>query len=154
MPPLRIATRDDAPAIAGLAASFREHLQRAAPTDAQFLESVQLLLASEDAEFYLIDAEGQPAGYVLQRFRHSMWAAGTEATLEDLFVDPGCRRSGFGRELVAFAVARARARGCRTVCLDTNEHNAASRRIYEQLGFSAHSARWNGNQIFLRLNLA
>jgi hypothetical protein len=31
---------------------------------------------------------------------------------------------------------------------------AASRRIYEQLGFSAHAARWNGNQVFLRLNLA
>lgn len=150
---IRLASPADAPAIAALAAAFRDHLQRTAPTDAQFLSSIEGLLAGGDAEFLLLEEGGRPAGYVLLRFRHSMWASGAEATLEDLFVHPGLRGRGFGRDLATFAVRRAEDRGCATICLDTNEHNAASQAIYRTLGFEAFSRRWNGNQVFYRLAL-
>jgi len=39
------------------------------------------------------------------------------------------------------------------VGLDTNENNAASNRIYTGLGFNAFSSRWQGRQLFLRVNL-
>jgi len=146
---IRPATPADAPALAALASAFRDHLQRPVPTDAQFLASIEGLLAGGDAEFLLLE-EGAPAGYVLLRFRHSMWASGMEATLEDLFVHPERRGRGFGRDLVAAALQRARERGCATICLDTNEHNAPSQAIYRSFGFSAFSRRWNGNQVFHR----
>jgi ribosomal protein S18 acetylase RimI-like enzyme len=150
---IRIATGGDAAGITELAIAFRNHLQRESPSDADFIDSVGRLLGSPDAEFFLVGADGRPVGYVLQRYRHSMWASGTEATIEDLFVDPGSRKGGLGKELIQFAVDRARARGCRTICLDTNENNAASQRIYQGLGFSAFSKRWQGNQVFYRLGL-
>jgi len=150
---IRIATRQDADQIADLAIAFRNHLERATPSDSQFKTSVSRLLASEDAEFYLATADGHPMGYVLQRFRFSMWASGIEATLEDLFVDPTHRRKGAGKQLIQFALKRAQNRGCASVCLDTNENNEASTRIYTQLGFNAISKRWNGRQIFFRLHL-
>jgi len=46
----------------------------------------------------------------------------------------------------------ARERSCTSVCLDTNENDAASTAIYPTLGFSAFSKRWNGRQVFYRLN--
>lgn len=150
---LRIATIQDAESLSALAIEFRNHLERTTPTDAQFRESVDRLLSAGDAEFYLATETGRPLGYVLQRFRFSMWAAGTEATLEDLFVSPQLRGGGIGKRLVAFALDRARTKGCASVCLDTNEHNEASTRIYAQLGFNAVSKRWQGRQIFYRLNL-
>ncbi|GLH74576.1 N-acetyltransferase [Geothrix limicola] len=150
---LRIATVEDSDHLAGLAVSFRNHLERTAPSDAQFQASIEYLLSAEDAAFYLAFEEGAAIGYVLQRYRFSMWAAGLEATIEDLFVSPDHRQGGVGRRLIAFALEQARAKGCATVCLDTNEHNAASTRIYTQLGFNAVSKRWNGRQIFFRLNL-
>jgi len=91
--------------------------------------------------------------YVLQRFRYSMWVAGLDATIEDLFVTPEHRRKGIGKALIQFALDRARGRECLSVGLDTNENNAASNRIYTGLGFNAFSRRWQGRQLFLRVNL-
>ena len=150
--PIRLATPEDAQVLTTLAIQFRNHLAREAPTDTQFLDSIALLLALPDTEFLLATLDAAPVGYVLLRYRHSMWAAGQEATLEDLFVDPGARRHGLGKELVRFALGRAEARGCATVCLDTNENNTGSLRIYTQLGFETLSRRWQGRQLFLRRN--
>jgi len=150
---IRTAVPGDAMAIAAMAIAFRDHLERTVPTDAQFRENVALLLGQDDAEFFIATRDGIPAGYVLQRYRHSMWASGTEAAIEDLFVDPAVRRSGIGRQLIGHALDRAATRDCVTVCLDTNENNVASTRIYTGFGFNAVSKRWNGRQIFFRLNL-
>jgi GNAT superfamily N-acetyltransferase len=151
---IRPATPEDAPSLVEMAVSFRNHLERDLPTDSQFAASIERLLVSEDAQFFLAIQEETPVGYVLQRYRFSMWACGLEATLEDLFVDPSARGGGVGRALVAFALQAARDRGCTTACLDTNEFNAASTAIYTQLGFSAISQRWKGRQVFFRKSLA
>jgi ribosomal protein S18 acetylase RimI-like enzyme len=148
-----VATPDDAACIAALALAFRDHLQRTEPDEAALSASVQRLLASPDAEFCLCLLDGVAVGYVLLRFRHSMWASGTDATLEDLFVHPSARQGGLGRALVGMALQRAQARGCVSIALDTNEHNEASQRIYRSLGFQSHSPRWGGNQLFYRLKL-
>jgi GNAT superfamily N-acetyltransferase len=79
-----------------------------------------------------------------------MWANGNEATVEDLFVDPAVRKQGIGSSLMEFALARAQSTGCTTACLDTNEFNVASTKIYSALGFSSTSKRWNGRQLFFR----
>lgn len=150
---VRIATPQDTQSLVAMAASFRNHLERQIPTDAQFEASIRRLLTSEDAEFSIAMDEGGSAGYVLLRFRYSMWTSGLEATLEDLFVEPRARRGGVGEQLVRFALRRARERGCVSICLDTNEKNAASTRIYERLGFQSLSRRWNGRQVFYRLSL-
>lgn len=148
----RRAAKADLPSITALAAGFRNHLGRSVPSDAQFAGSIALLLDSEDAEFCLGLEGAVPVGYVLLRYRHSMWAGGTEGTLEDLYVDPAARGAGAGRALVEAALAMARERSCTSVCLDTNENNAASTAIYTTLGFSAFSKRWDGRQVFYRLN--
>jgi GNAT superfamily N-acetyltransferase len=151
---IRLATLEDRRAIAGLASAFRNHLQRTEPSDDRLLQGITHLLEADDAEFCVALEGSVPLGYGLLRFRFSMWADGLEATLEDLFVEPAFRGQSTGRRLVEFALTRARARGCVTVCLDTNEHNAASTRIYTQLGFNAVSPRWGGRQIFFRRSLS
>ena len=85
---VRTATSDDVTAIAAMASDFRKHLQRLLPTDAQVLASVGVLIGAPDAEFFLAIEDDAPVGYVLQRYRYSMWGSGIEATIEDLFVDP------------------------------------------------------------------
>ena len=133
----QIASSHDLDHLVGMAIAFRNHLERGAPTDEQFRDSISRLLASDDAEFCLALADQQPIGYVLQRFRFSMWAGGLEATLEDLFIAPAQRQKGIGKQLIEFAVARAQTKGCLSVCLDTNENNVASTKIYTDLGFNA-----------------
>lgn len=150
---IRKATPEDAVSIVEMAITFRNHLERHAPTAPQFLSSITRLLSSDEAQFFLAIQNEAPVGYVLQRYRFSMWACGLEATIEDLFVEPALRKGGIGRALIEFALQTARECGCTTVCLDTNEFNAASTAIYTQLGFSAISKRWNGRQVFFRKTL-
>jgi GNAT superfamily N-acetyltransferase len=149
----RTAGPADSSTLVALALAFRDQLERPRPTRAEFEAGVAGLLAAPDAEFCLAFQDGQAMGYALLRFRPSMWAAGLEATLEDLFVRPELRGHGAGRGLVGFALERARSRGCVTVCLDTNEHNEASTHIYRSFGFDAHSRRWGGRQVFYRRSL-
>lgn len=145
-----IATTKDAAALVTMAVTFRNHLERGTPTQAQFEQSIAVLLNSPDARFLIAANDEGPMGYVLLRFRYSMWVGGAEATIEDLFVDPTHRKSGVGRALIEAALQAATAHGCLSVCLDTNEFNVASTTIYTQLGFNAVSKRWNGRQVFYR----
>jgi ribosomal protein S18 acetylase RimI-like enzyme len=152
---IRTANPLDEPAIVAMAVAFRNHLQRDTPTDEQFQASIRTLLASPDAEFFVThEVQEQALGYVLQRYRHSMWTNGLEATIEDLFVDPAFRKQGAGKALIEFALAGAASAGCTSVCLGTNEFNLASIRIYTSLGFNAISKRWNGRQIFFRKSIS
>lgn len=136
-----------------MAVAFRNHLERDTPTQLDFEHSVTRLLHSPDALFLVATGEEGPVGYVLLRFRYSMWVCGLEATIEDLFVDPSARKQGVGKALIEGALDAAIAQGCLSVCLDTNEFNIASTAIYTQLGFNAISKRWNGRQVFFRKSL-
>jgi GNAT superfamily N-acetyltransferase len=149
-----IATMKDAAALVTMAVTFRNHLERDTPTQAQFEQSITVLLNSPDARFLIAANDEGPMGYVLLRFRYSMWVGGDEATIEDLFVDPTRRKNGVGRALIEAALQAATAHGCLSVCLDTNEFNVASTTIYTQLGFNAVSKRWNGRQVFFRKPLS
>jgi len=150
---IHTALPEDASAIVQMAVAFRNHLERVTPTHEQFTESIVKLLESPDAQFFMATQGGQAVGYVLLRYRYSMWACGTEATVEDLFVDPEARRSGTGKALMEYALGVATERGCSSVCLDTNEFNVASTTIYTQLGFNSFSKRWNGRQVFFRKSI-
>ncbi|QND51014.1 GNAT family N-acetyltransferase [Phyllobacterium sp. 628] len=130
-----VASPQDEQTIVAMAILFRNHLERDAPSDVQFGNSIRKLLTSQDAEFCIATYDEKPVGYVLQRFRYSMWASGLEATIEDLFVDPKSRKLGIGKSLIGFALSRAQKAGCVGVCLDTNEFNIASTKIYTGFGF-------------------
>jgi len=150
---IRLATPADAAAILALTILFRNHLERRQPTEHAFAAFIPRLLASEDASFFLSYVDNEAVGYTLLRYRDSMWVNGKEATVEDLFVDPAKRKHGIGRALIAYALEHAQASGCVSACLDTNEFNLASTKIYRDLGFNEHSHRWNGRQVFFRKSL-
>jgi len=62
---------------------------------------------------------------------------GWRATIEGVRVDRRVRSSGLGRELFAWAIARAQERGCHLLQLTTDKQRPEARRFYESLGFSA-----------------
>jgi ribosomal protein S18 acetylase RimI-like enzyme len=56
--------------------------------------------------------------------------------LEDVRVASHCRSRGIGEQLVQWAVAEARARGCKLVELLTHHTRVDAQRFYERLGFA------------------
>lgn len=55
--------------------------------------------------------------------------------LHTLVVDPLCSGRGYGTAFVAFYEGYARQSGCPVLRMDTNEKNAAARRLYARLGY-------------------
>jgi ribosomal protein S18 acetylase RimI-like enzyme len=55
--------------------------------------------------------------------------------IEDVRVAAHCRSRGIGEKLVSWAVAEARARGCRLVELLTHHTRVDAQRFYRRLGF-------------------
>jgi GNAT superfamily N-acetyltransferase len=58
-------------------------------------------------------------------------------TIEAVRVRADRRGGGFGRRMMAYAVQRARERGCRIAQLTTDKRRTEARRFYESLGFTA-----------------
>jgi putative acetyltransferase len=122
------------------------HIRRMRPEDSAPLHSLwersvratHHFLGEADIEFYrplvadirakgaldlwvLTDHENAPIGFL-----------GLAANrIEALFLEPACRRQGYGRLLVAHAQDRLRG----ALAVDVNEENAAAREFYEALGF-------------------
>jgi len=77
------------------------------------------------------------------------WRTARIDALIDLEPPPGCfyvdslavahplRHRGLARALLEHAEARARRAGCRTLALDTEQHNRAARALYESAGMTA-----------------
>ena len=56
--------------------------------------------------------------------------------IEDVRVASHCRSRGIGEQLVQWAVAEARGRGCKVVELLTHHTRVDAQRFYERLGFA------------------
>ena len=149
---VRLATEDDAPAVARLLAGLPGSWGAEAPPTEVVERGVRRLLPGEDAEFLLasVDEDAEPAGVAQLRFRYLVWLDGEECELEDLFVREDARRAGLGRALVEASIERARARGCGRMHLVANEANERALPLYESLGFSAWFDPPGGHNLDLR----
>jgi GNAT superfamily N-acetyltransferase len=135
---IRVASATDLEALVRLAAAFRDYLGHSTPSDADLRESIAMLLKAPATEFFLAcDARQTALAYVQCRYRREE------------------RRRGVGRRLMEFAMARALARGCRSIGLNTNERNEGALALYQQLGLVCERALWKGGrQLWLQKLLA
>ncbi|QOC24206.1 GNAT family N-acetyltransferase [Wenzhouxiangella sp. AB-CW3] len=95
----------------------------------------------QDENNELVVAEGEEAAIlaVLQiTFTpYITHQGGWRATIEGVRVIRDFRGSGVGRDLLSWAINRARERGCQLVQLTTDKQRPEALRFYESLGFVA-----------------
>ena len=95
---------------------------------------------TEDPRTRLVVAEvgGEVVGTLQLSFLpHLVRRGGERAQVEAVRVASSQRGSGLGRELLTWAVDRARERGCVLVQLTTDAARPDAHRFYESLGFTA-----------------
>jgi ribosomal protein S18 acetylase RimI-like enzyme len=139
MPPhVWLARAADLEEVTALIAGFRDWWGKDLPREDSIRATVRTLLDDAQTEFLLAASEpGREASGVCQlRYRLSVWTGMDDCWLEDLYVRDDARRGGVGRTLVAAAIERARARGCRRMELDVNEQNTDALAFYSSLGFT------------------
>jgi ribosomal protein S18 acetylase RimI-like enzyme len=137
---IRRARRDDVAAIVTMLAD--DHLGRARerledPLPAPYYEAFASL--ERDANIALVVAEeaGAVVGCLQLCILPGLSSQGaSRGLIEDVRVASDRRGRGIGEQLVTWAVAEARARGCKLVELLTHQTRADAQRFYERLGFS------------------
>jgi ribosomal protein S18 acetylase RimI-like enzyme len=124
----------DAPALVALGRGLNLH--QGDPTEHLTEQAIRRLGFGADPAFHGIVAEldGRVVGYALfQATFESGWAQ-RGLYLSDLWVEPGVRRHGIGRGLVAAVVAEARRRDASFLWWAVRPWNEAARGFYRSLG--------------------
>lgn len=89
-------------------------------------------------ELVVAERDGNVVGVLQLTFIPSLTYRGrSRALIEGVRVDASLRASGIGRQLFAWAIERARARGCHLVQLTSDKARPDAIRFYESLGFVA-----------------
>ncbi|OWA35882.1 GNAT family N-acetyltransferase [Saccharibacillus sp. O16] len=100
-------------------------------------QKLALELTEPNSTFYLLEIEGQLAGFLkLNVGQAQSEAMGDEALeIERLYIRRAFKRRGLGRQLIELALHEAREQGKRKVWLGVWEKNTAAIAFYECLGF-------------------
>jgi 8-oxo-dGTP diphosphatase len=81
------------------------------------------------------EVDGEVVGFLALSFIPTL--SGLRALVDDLAVDPACRRQGIGMALVEAAIQRADRRGATHLFVDTSRGDATARDFYQASGFEA-----------------
>ncbi len=81
------------------------------------------------------DDAGRLLGFAHLVMHPNTWNIGECCYLEDLFVDPACRRKGIARKLIEAVYKAAEERNCNRVYWVTAEENQTAQALYDQLAY-------------------
>ena len=101
-------------------------------------ELVVAVVSDADASVAGTDVGGTVIGTMQLTFTPSIsFQGGRRCTVESVRVDEKYRGCGIGREMMLWAIERAKERGCISMQLTTNKDRTDAHRFYANLGFSA-----------------
>lgn len=137
---IRRARRGDVSFIVGMLAddplgSARERLED--PLPPSYFWAFEAL--EQDSNIQLVvaqDGDGAVVGCLQLCILPGLSSQGaSRALIEDVRVAAHCRSRGIGEQLVQWAMAEARAKGCKLVELFTHNTRVDAQRFYKRLGF-------------------
>jgi ribosomal protein S18 acetylase RimI-like enzyme len=138
---IRPARRDDVGIIVGMLAddalgSGRERIED--PLSPSYFRAFEAV--DRDPNIQLVvaqDGDGAVIGCLQLCILPGLSSQGaSRALIEDVRVASHCRSRGIGEQLMQWAMAEARGRGCRLVELLTHNTRVDAQRFYERLGFA------------------
>jgi GNAT superfamily N-acetyltransferase len=137
----RLATRADVPAILALLADDRLGAARETvgeDVDAAYWRAFEAIDEDPNNELVVAAADGEVVATCQLTFTPSLSRRGAlRMTIEAVRVRADRRGRGTGAAMMAWALDRARARGCALAQLTTDKRRTDAHRFYTRLGFTA-----------------
>jgi len=135
---IRTATRDDLGGVLALYAQPEIDDGAVLP-----LEDADALLtkfaAYPDYTLYVAERDGRVVGSFALLIMDNLGHLGApSAIVEDVVVDPDLHGMGIGRQMMGFAIGKAREKCCYKLMLSSNERRERAHAFYESLGFERH----------------
>jgi ribosomal protein S18 acetylase RimI-like enzyme len=138
---IRRAVREDLPAIVQLLADDQLGATREAavvPLPASYSAAFEAIDRDPNHVLAVADAGGRVVGVLQLTFLPYLTYQGSwRGLIEGVRVASDQRSSGIGRQLIEWAIDRARDHGCRIVQLTSDKSRREAIRFYERLGFVA-----------------
>lgn len=137
---IRPARREDVPVIVAMLAD--DHLGRARervedPLPASYYAAFERVERDPNLTLVVAENEGRVVGCLQLAILPGVSSqGGVRGLLEDVRVATDCRSRGIGEQLVQWAIAEAKARGCNLVELLTHASRVDAQRFYTRLGFT------------------
>lgn len=134
---LRIATTDDALAVARLLRAFNSEFDCPAPEPEDAAPRIASIVAGDGGiAVVAADARGEDIGFALVTFRATPYWDGPLAQLDELYVRPDRRGGGLGAAILGRATDEARSRGAQEMHVNVDGDDVDARRFYHREGFS------------------
>ncbi len=136
---IRRAARDDVAAIVAMLAddrlgSERERLEN--PLPASYIKAFEVLDRDPNIQLVVAEEGGRVVGCLQLCVLPGLSSQGaSRGLIEDVRVASDRRSRGIGEQLVGWAVAQSRAKGCKLVELLTHHTRVDAQRFYERFGF-------------------
>lgn len=113
------------------------YAESATPFDAAGAERAFAAILDDDrfGRVFVLEREGEAAGYAVLTVGFSMEFGGRDGFLDDLFVREGHRGAGLGRAALDAVMAEARDRRVLALHLEVARDNAAAKELYRKFGF-------------------
>lgn len=131
------SSEDDVAAAARLLHDFNAEYDEPAPPPDELARRLAELLAGDQVVVLIAREAGAGAavGVAVMRVQPSVWSRASEAYLAELYVVPGRRGQGHGRDLITQAIRVAREQGADYALVVTSEEDELAQRLYEAAGF-------------------
>ncbi|HKO71633.1 MAG TPA: GNAT family N-acetyltransferase [Bradyrhizobium sp.] len=136
---IRRARRDDVGAIVAMLAddplgSGRERVEQ--PLPSPYFRAFEAVENDPNIELVVAEQGGVVVGCLQLCILAGLSSQGaSRALVEDVRVATHCRSRGIGEQMLQWAIAEARARGCRLIELLTHNTRVDAQRFYKRLGF-------------------
>lgn len=106
------------------------------PFHPRYVAALRELEADPNQLMMVAQLDGETVGTVQLTFIPGLAGLGTRRCLvEAVHIAPAHRNQGLGTEMIRWAIAQARERGCGVVQLTSNKKRLDAHRFYEKLGF-------------------
>jgi ribosomal protein S18 acetylase RimI-like enzyme len=139
---IRPARRSDVATIVAMLADDalgrgRERIED--PLPPSYLQAFEQIERDPNIELVVAEGEGGEVVGCLQLcvLPGLSWQGASRGLIEDVRVATHCRGQGIGEQLVQWAIAEARSKGCKLVELLTHNTRVDAQRFYKRLGFQA-----------------
>ena len=138
---LSVVTEADLPELMPLMRGYCD-FYRVDPADEQLAAMSRSLIAQPQEGLQLIarDADATAVGFATIFWTWQTLYAARVGVLNDLYVAPGFRGGGAGRELIAAGLQRCREHGAAKLVWEPAPDNVVAQRLYDALG--AEKSTW------------
>ena len=108
------------------------------PLPSSYVKAFKAIDADPNNELVVVNHKGKIVGVLQITFTpYITHQGGWRATVEGVRISSDVRGMGVGSQMIEYAIARAKERGCHLIQLTTDKQREDALRFYERLGFNA-----------------